>query len=113
MNGDDEFSDCRQSPHSTRDSITGWPRRVKGFEVRTAVVALPPWVALRRSPTDILVARLQMPNMSGFELISIVRRRFLHFSVIAISGESTGLIANHFFSKGSYYRPDQFFTRLR
>ena len=76
-------------------------------------MALPPWVALRRSPTDILVARLQMPNMSGFELISIVRRRFLHFSVIALSGESTGLIANHFFSKGSYYRPDQFFTRLR
>lgn len=54
--------------------------------------------------------------MSGFELLSVVRRRFPHIPVIAISGEfdgtaPEGLIADHFFSKGSY-RPDDLFDKI-
>lgn len=50
-----------------------------------------------------------MPVMSGFELLSVVRRRFTHLAVIAISGHSDGAtpggaIADAFFSKAQYSR---------
>ena len=48
-----------------------------------------------------------MPDMSGFALVSVVRRRFPHIPVVAISGEylgelPTALIADAFFAKGQY-----------
>lgn len=54
--------------------------------------------------------------MSGFELLSIVRRRFPHIAVIAISGEyvgasPAGLIADAFFAKGQY-RPEELFHKI-
>jgi DNA-binding response OmpR family regulator len=57
-----------------------------------------------------------MPNMSGFELLSVVRRRFPHIPVIAFSGEYTvdvpaGLIADAFFVKGQY-RPEELFNKI-
>ena len=78
----------------------------KGYEVRTATDGFGALVELRRSLPDILISDLSMPNMSGFELLSVVRRRFPHLPVIAISGnyEATspnGTIADAFFSKNS------------
>jgi hypothetical protein len=54
--------------------------------------------------------------MSGFELLSVIRRRFPHIPVIAISGEyfgSTpqGLISDAFFTKGQY-TPEALFARI-
>jgi CheY-like chemotaxis protein len=78
-----------------------------GYEVRTALDGFEALVELRRAKPDLIISDLRMPNMSGFELLSIVRRRFPHIPVIAISGEyvgesPTGLIADAFFVKGQY-----------
>ena len=57
-----------------------------------------------------------MPVMSGFELLSVVRRRFTNLAVIAISGHYDGAapggaIADAFFSKAQYSR-EQLFEKI-
>ena len=88
----------------------------QGYEVRTARDGFEALVELRRSMPDLIVSDLTMPNMSGFELLSIVRRRFPHIPVIAISGQfegdsPAGLIADAFFIKGQY-EPEELFHRI-
>ena len=88
----------------------------KGYEVRTASDGFGALLELRRSLPDILISDLSMPNMSGFELLSVVRRRFPHLPVIAISGHydttaPTGMIADAFFSK-SQYSHEQLFGKI-
>lgn len=89
---------------------------LKGFEVRTATDGFAALIELRKALPDVIISDLRMPNMSGFELLSIVRRRFPHIPVIAISGEyngvsPAGLIADYFLSKGSY-KPEDLFGRI-
>lgn len=84
-----------------------------GYEVHTSADGFEALTALGRSLPDILISDLSMPNMSGFELLSVVRRRFPQLPVIAISGEynvkgPTNLIADAFFSKGDYTHEDLF-----
>jgi len=86
------------------------------YEVQTAMDGFAALAALRRSLPDVLISDLSMPNMSGFELLSIVRRRFPHLPVIAISGQyngtlPSGLIADAFFSKG-LYKPEDLFRKI-
>lgn len=87
----------------------------KGYEVRAADDGFQALVELRRAAPDLIVSDLKMPNMSGFELLSVVRRRFPHIPVIALSGEYDGtpaaLIADAFFSKGRY-TPEELFTKI-
>lgn len=88
----------------------------EGYEVRTAEGGFAALAELRRALPDLIISDLRMPNMSGFELLSIVRRRFPQIPVIAISGEyngnhPTGLIADAFFTKG-HYAPEQLFARI-
>jgi CheY-like chemotaxis protein len=88
----------------------------KGFEVRTANDGFHALIELRKAEPNVIISDLRMPNMSGFELLSVVRRRFPHIPVIAISGEYSGimpegLIADHFFSKGDY-TPADLFVRI-
>ena len=88
----------------------------KGYEVRAAADGFEALVELRRSMPDVIISDLRMPNMSGFELLSVVRRRFPHIPVIAISGEfssasPTSLIADAFFTKGQY-EPNELFRRI-
>lgn len=59
-----------------------------------------------------MLSDLNMPEMSGFELLSIVRRRFPEVSVIAMSGAyhsgdsvPGGVIADAFYAKG-FGKPD-------
>jgi CheY-like chemotaxis protein len=90
--------------------------RSKGYEVRTAEDGFDALLELRRALPDIIISDLKMPNMSGFEFLSIVRRRFPHIAVIVISGEyvwttRNGLIADAFFAKG-HYTPEQLFLRI-
>ena len=88
----------------------------KGYEVRTAADGFEALVELRRSLPDVIVSDLRMPNMSGFELLSVVRRRFPHIPVVAISGEfngasPAGLIVDAFFTKGQY-TPEDLFPKI-
>jgi CheY-like chemotaxis protein len=88
----------------------------RGYEVHTAGDGFEALVALRKSLPDVIISDLRMPNMSGFEFLSVVRRRFPQITVIAISGEYNGtapegLIADHYFSKG-HYAPEDLFRRI-
>jgi CheY-like chemotaxis protein len=79
-----------------------------GFVVRTAEHGFAALVTLRKMPPDIIISDLRMPEMSGFEFLSVVRRRFPHIPVIAISGEyiaagtPAGLLSDVFLQKGGY-----------
>ena len=89
-----------------------------GFSVRTAEDGFVALKILRQVLPDIILTDLRMPGMSGFELLSIVRRRFPHIPTIAISGEyilanmPLGLLVDHFFQKGGY-TPEQLFTKMK
>ncbi len=63
----------------------------QGYEVRGAEDGFEGLAALKQSLPDIIISDLQMPNMNGFEFLSVVRRRFPTIPVIAISGEFSGL----------------------
>jgi hypothetical protein len=62
---------------------------------------------LRKEIPDILLSDLNMPGMSGFELLRVVRRRFPSIQVIAMSGSfsgnkvPSGVAADAFYQKGS------------
>ena len=88
----------------------------RGYEVRKAKDGFQALVELRRSMPDVVISDLKMPNMSGFELLSVIRLRFPHIPVIAISGEYSGdfpasIIADAFFVKGQY-RPEELFHKI-
>jgi CheY-like chemotaxis protein len=88
-----------------------------GFSVRAAEDGFVALKILRQVLPDIIITDLRMPGMSGFELLSIVRRRFPHIPTIAISGEyllatmPLGLLVDHFFQKGGY-TPDQLRSKI-
>lgn len=65
----------------------------EGYEVRTARDGFEALAVMRDSLPDLLISDLRMPSMSGFELLSVVRRRFPAVSVIAFSGEFTPAMA--------------------
>jgi CheY-like chemotaxis protein len=89
-----------------------------GFSVRTAEDGFVALKILREVLPDIILSDLRMPRMSGFELLSIVRRRFPHIPTIAISGEyilatmPLGLLVDYFFQKGEY-TPEQLLARMK
>lgn len=89
----------------------------EGFVVRVAEDGFAGLKVLRDMPPDIIISDLRMPNMSGFEFLAIVRRRFPHIPVIAISGEYVvegmppGLLIDVFFQKGGY-TPAELFTAV-
>ena len=61
-----------------------------GYEVRTAGDGFEALIELRQALPDLIISDLSMPNMSGFELLSVVRRRFPEIPVIAITGKFDG-----------------------
>jgi CheY-like chemotaxis protein len=78
-----------------------------GFSVRTASDGFAALAAMRDRLPDFLISDLNMPGMSGFELVSVVRRRFPTIAVIAMSGMhsgttvSPGIAADGFYPKGT------------
>jgi CheY-like chemotaxis protein len=81
----------------------------EGYEVSTArKTASTRFCRLKSKVPDVIVSDLNMPQMSGFEFLSVVRRRFPKVLVIAMSGAYKagdavpgGIIANAFYGKGS------------
>jgi CheY-like chemotaxis protein len=81
-----------------------------GYEVMCASDGFEGLAALKNSLPDIIISDLQMPNMDGFEFLSVVRQRFPHLPVIAISGAfssadvPSSVLADSFFEKSQYTR---------
>lgn len=78
-----------------------------GYDTTTAVNGFDALLQLKRRVPAIVLSDLNMPQMSGFEFLSVVRRRFPQISVIAMSGAyhaedsiPGGVIADAFYPKG-------------
>lgn len=77
-----------------------------GYRVRSSDGALAALSEIKNELPDILLSDLNMPGLSGFELLSIVRHRFPAIHVIAMSGAyfgdgvPPGVVADAFYEKG-------------
>jgi len=77
-----------------------------GYRVTCSADGFSALVEMRRAVPQILLSDLNMPGMSGFELLSVVRRRFPEIRVIAMSGAfeqdrmPAGVAADEFYRKG-------------
>jgi CheY-like chemotaxis protein len=80
--------------------------QAEGYEVTTAENGFDALLKLKHLRPDLIVSDLNMPKMSGFEFLSVIRRRFPNVSVIASSGAygsrvvPTGVLADAFYAKG-------------
>jgi len=80
----------------------------QGYEVLTAADGLDGLNALSGSLPDVIISDLNMPRMSGFEFLAIVRKRFPRIATIAMSGDyitdenPSGILADAFLPKGRY-----------
>src|SRR2546423_15028402 len=91
------------------ESIRELFRRIlqkEGYEVTAAKNGFDALLRLKEVVPDVIISDLNMPEMSGFEFLSVVRRRFPKISVIASSGAyaskvvPTGVLADSFYAKG-------------
>lgn len=89
----------------------------QGYEVHCAGDGFEALSALKKSLPDMIISDLQMPNMNGFEFLSIVRQRFPAIPVVVISGEFSGVsvpesvLADAIFPKGGY-KPAALFEKI-
>jgi CheY-like chemotaxis protein len=80
----------------------------EGYEVLTAKDGVGGLNALSKSLPDLIISDLNMPRMSGFEFLAVVRERFPHIATIAMSGGHSsgempiGILADAFLQKGNY-----------
>jgi DNA-binding response OmpR family regulator len=81
-----------------------------GYHVSIAEHGFDALLQLRRELPDVIISDLNMPQMSGFEFLSVVRRRFPEILVIAVSGAYDaddhvpgGIIADAFYAKGQHH----------
>src|SRR5436309_5994668 len=78
----------------------------EGYDVSTANDGFDALLHLQQAIPELLLSDLNMPQMSGFELLSVVRRRFPEILVVASSGAydssavPNGVIADAFYAKG-------------
>jgi CheY-like chemotaxis protein len=78
----------------------------QGYDVTTASDGFDALLHLQQAVPDLILSDLNMPQMSGFELLSVVRRRFPEILVVASSGAydsseiPNGVIADAFYAKG-------------
>src|SRR5581483_7910256 len=83
----------------------------EGYEVSVANDGFDALLHLQDVLPHILLSDLNMPQMSGFELLSVVRRRFPEILVVAASGAydssaiPDGVIADAFYAKGQESAP--------
>ena len=78
-----------------------------GYSVSDADNGFSALLRLQEELPDVLVTDLHMPEMSGFELLSVVRQRFPSIIAVATSGAYSsgavpeGVIADAFYAKGA------------
>lgn len=90
---------------SVRESVA-MSLMAEGYDVVAAEDGFGALSQLRKKLPDLILSDLDMPGMSGFELLSVVRRRFPQISTVAMSGAYAGneipfgVIADGFFAKG-------------
>jgi len=91
---------------SVRDSVA-MLLASDGYETSTAENGFDALLQMKSKVPELIVSDLNMPQMSGFEFLSVVRRRFPKVSVIAMSGAyhsgdavPGGVIADAFYGKG-------------
>lgn len=78
-----------------------------GYRIRSAEDGLSALAELHNGLPDILLSDLNMPGMSGFELLSVVRKRFPAVRAIAMSAAHSGatvpdgVAAEAFYEKGT------------
>jgi len=81
-----------------------------GYDVSTAKDGFAVLLHLRQTLPNLIVSDLNMPHMSGYEPLSVVRRRFPLIMTVAMSGAyqgnavPSGVIADSFFAKGQSFR---------
>lgn len=80
----------------------------EGYEVLTAADGLEGLHSLSKSLPDLIISDLNMPRMTGFEFLAVVRLRFPHIATIATTGGYSsgempaGILADAFLQKGNY-----------
>jgi CheY-like chemotaxis protein len=90
-----------------------------GYTVRCADDGFEALAMMKQALPDIIICDLNLPKMSGFELLSIIRRRFPQIPVIAMSGEymgtdlPTAVIADAYLQKGGEHSPEVLVTKIR
>lgn len=74
----------------------------EGYEIITAADGFDALAQMRCNLPDLVVSDLNMPCMSGFEFLSVIRRRFPQVLVVATSGDAVpgNVIADAFYAKG-------------
>ena len=90
-----------------------------GYTVRCADDGFEALAMMKEALPDVIICDLNMPRMSGFELLAIVRRRFPQIPVVAMSGEylgadwPSGLIADAYLQKGGEHSPEVLVQKIR
>jgi CheY-like chemotaxis protein len=90
----------------TRDLISQVFHQM-GHAVRAAEDGFAALQEIRQDVPDVVLSDLNMPGMSGFELLSVVRRRFPAIRAVAMSGAFSGesvqpgVAADAFYEKAS------------
>ena len=80
--------------------------RSEGYEVLTAQDGLDALNRLVEPLLNAIISDLNMPRMSGFEFLAVVRQKFPQLPVLAMSGEfwgnelPTGVLADAYLPKG-------------
>lgn len=94
--------------HSIRE-IIAILLRTAGYDVRTASNGFDALLQLKNITPAVIISDLNMPQMSGFEFLSVVRRRFPEIPVLAASGAyepgddvPCSVIADAFYAKGAH-----------
>jgi CheY-like chemotaxis protein len=92
---------------SIRESL-GMLLTSAGYDVTMAASGVSAVSHLDRAVADVIVTDLNMPGMSGMELISHVRTRYPGTSIVAMSGDyhgdavPAGIIADRYYPKGQH-----------
>jgi CheY-like chemotaxis protein len=84
----------------------------RGYAVRTAEEGFQALRVIRSSHPSILLSDLNMPGMSGFELLSVVRRLYPLIKVVAMSGAYSGTRVPAGIAADSFYEKASGLTRL-
>jgi CheY-like chemotaxis protein len=80
----------------------------RGYDVVAAEDGFDALLQMKTHVPELIISDLNMPQMSGFEFLSVVRRRFPQVLVVAMSGAFEvgdavpgGVIADAFYAKGA------------